>query len=329
MKLANVVDYWWQASRKSASEALGFLTDQKLLSLAAMFVIGLLLYMIARASFPKLVTDWGNAMDRAVEFVIFSIASVVVYGVVLFAVNLFSFPVDNSLAQDKKIIDLGKEIKRLRKEIEATGPNFHGDILMYSSAEEPKGLELPTGLPAGTVILFNIILRNSGDDSLAEQWATTVRIPGKSPVPGITVMFDPGIQVDVGLGEVHDLRYYPKEELLPVKGMTAIKKGSAITGVLAMHFPGLTRQDIHTIGTEFTIRFCDINGKFYSMTAEHSGTRLPYGRNTVFPGARFPSGNRSRPGMKNWSSRGRRFERHQGSVVATTNHFRTMGFVAA
>jgi hypothetical protein len=60
------------------------------------------------------------------------------------------------------------------------------------------------------------------------------------------------------------------EDLIMKKTITPIPSGGAAVGFLSVLFPGLTQNDLHAVGTTYTVEFTDISGQRHYMhqTAE-------------------------------------------------------------
>jgi hypothetical protein len=103
MKTLEVLSYWWQVIRRAAADTLAYIAEQRLASLTILFLIGLVVYLGVRARFPHLVKEWGNPMDKVIEFAIFSLVAVVIYACALFVVNLIATPARMSRDQETQI----------------------------------------------------------------------------------------------------------------------------------------------------------------------------------------------------------------------------------
>jgi hypothetical protein len=106
MTILQTFSYYWAVLRRAFGDTVGYFIDQKLVSLTILFLIGLVIYLIAKSRFPGLLKEWGEPMDKVIEFAIFSLISVVIYSVGLFLISLAATPARLHYEQADKIKSL-------------------------------------------------------------------------------------------------------------------------------------------------------------------------------------------------------------------------------
>src|SRR5262245_55306648 len=125
MTVLQALSYYGQVIWRAVADTGRYIADQKLFSLTILFLIGLVVYLIAKARYPALIKEWGNPMDKAVEFAIFSLVSVAIYAVVLFFINLMATPAIMHYAQQEEVTRAKEQYK----------PGLHGEILQIIEGE--------------------------------------------------------------------------------------------------------------------------------------------------------------------------------------------------
>jgi hypothetical protein len=130
-------------------------------------------------------------------------------------------------------------------------------------------------LPSGTLAVFSIIVRNSGDPISVDLWRVDAVLADGRAVNGQLVAFEQGINVEG--------RKFAIEDMLTskTKAFQPIAHGGALIGYLAAHFKDVRPNELST--AKLNIHYIDGQGTS-RVVATGNSYPLEHGLQTRFPG---------------------------------------------
>lgn len=193
------------------------------------------------------------------------------FGVLLFLVTarLLVAPYLMFKEEQKRINELEQELARQKAKL-----RLDGEQRMVMWGTDPfSDFEY-------CIVIISMIIRNRGEPSIVERWKASVATNDGHRTEGqIFIKDDFEISDPSGSG---DKRIFTKRDIIITKAMTPIPTGGAVTGYLAVRFPGHSLDELKHRDASLVVEFSDIDGVVYECHGP-TGT-APYGLKTHFPG---------------------------------------------
>jgi hypothetical protein len=225
---------------------------------------------------PRIVSYWPSLqpyledrMSSVAYYVVFGLAAVgaivlvIGIGCLIVAPSQIHKEQQEALAQSKKeVAEAALTIKAKDDLLATRQPDLRGEVrtrAVFALFNEQIKRSM-------TMIALYIVVRNTGEPSIAENWLLTLTVPGHDPIALKPVTFDEeAAKHFAAMSPQKQLRMFERDRQLNRVTREPIQKGAASSGwFVAWADVAIGNIDADKIGC--TVEFTDINGKRHECT---------------------------------------------------------------